>query len=160
MLQIKGERAIWARAEYAALPGGIRMHNKDSTLSGIKILVVDDDPDVLAALTLILRHYDAEVIPAAKPQEGLEQVKKDRPDVIISDIGMPHMDGYQFIRGVRKLPPQDGGHTPAIAVTAFNHPEDRIRVSEAGFQGHLSKPVDLYELITTIAMAAGREPHG
>ncbi|MEO9062178.1 MAG: response regulator [Nitrosospira sp.] len=136
------------------------MHHKDSTLSGIKILVVDDDPDVLAALTLILRHYDAEVIPAAKPQEGLEQVKRHRPDVIISDIGMPHMDGYQFIRAVRKLPPQDGGHTPAIAVTAFDRPEDRIRVSEAGFQGHLSKPVDLYELITTIAMAAGREPHG
>ena len=139
------------------LPDASRCATKDSTLSGIKILVVDDDPDVLSAITLILGYYRAEVIPAAKPHEGLEQVKRHRPDVIISDIGMPHMDGYQFIRAVRKLPPHDGGGTPAIAVTAFNRPEDRARVPEAGFQSHLSKPVDMQELITTIVISEGRK---
>ena len=118
--------------------------------------MVDDDPDVLSVITLILRHYQAEVIAAAKPHEGLEQVKRHRPDVIISDIGMPHMDGHQLIRAVGNLPPHEGGYTPAIAVTAFNRPEDRTRVSEAGFQNHLSKPVDMHELITTIAISAGR----
>jgi CheY-like chemotaxis protein len=67
------------------------------------------------------------------------------------------MDGYQFIRAVRKLPPHDGDGTPAIAVTAFNRPEDRARVPEAGFQSHLSKPLDMQELITTIVISEGRE---
>jgi CheY-like chemotaxis protein len=141
------------------LPQAPRYTTKSRPCQEIKILVVDDDLDVLAAITLILRHYQGEVIAAAKPQEGLEQGKRHRPDVIISDIGMPHMDGYQFIRAVRNLPSHEGGHTPAIAVTAFNRPEDRTRVSEAGFQSHLSTPIDMHELIKTIAISAGRESH-
>jgi CheY-like chemotaxis protein len=71
------------------------MHHKDSTLSGIKILVVDDEPNVLAVLKLILIYYHAEVTAVAKPHEGLEHVKMHRPDVIVSDISLPHMHGYQ-----------------------------------------------------------------
>jgi CheY-like chemotaxis protein len=135
------------------------IHNKGSMLSGLKILVVDDEPDVLTITTFILMQHHAEVIAASTPQEGLEQVKRHRPDVIVSDIGMPLMDGYQFMRAVRKLSLHEGGNTPAIAVTAFNRPEDRTRALEAGFQGHLFKPVDMHGLIATIVCAARRELH-
>jgi CheY-like chemotaxis protein len=133
------------------------LHDKDLILLGIKILLVDDEPDILMITTFILMQYHAEVIAAPTPQEGLEQVKRHRPDVIISDIGMPHMDGYQFMRAVRGLPLYEGGQTPAIAMTAFNRPQDRTRAFEAGFQRHLSKPVDMQELIKTILSTAGRQ---
>ncbi|MEO6823566.1 MAG: response regulator [Nitrosospira sp.] len=135
------------------------MQSNDSALSGIKILVVDDEPDVLEIITLILMHFHAEVISVAKPDEGLKQVKMHRPDVIVSDISMPHMEGYQFMRALRKLPLHDGGQTPAIAVTALTRPGDRTRAFEAGFQCHLSKPVDMHGLIATIVCAASRELH-
>lgn len=135
----------------------VTMPDKDSVLSGIKILVVDDDPDVLTSTTLILTLHFAEVIAASTPYEGLEQVKRRKPDVIVSDIGMPHMDGYQFISAVRNLPTHEGGQTPAIALTAYNRPEDRIRTIQAGFQNHLAKPADIHELIKTIADVANQE---
>lgn len=133
------------------------MHDKDSVLSGIKILVVEDDPDVLEVTTLILTLHLAEVLAASTAHEGLEQVKSHRPDVIVSDIAMPHMDGCQFISAVRNLPAHEGGQTPAIALTAFNRPEDRIRTIQAGFQNHLAKPVDINELIKIIVGVAARE---
>lgn len=133
------------------------MHDKDFVLSGIKILVVDDEPDVLTATTLLLTLHHAEVIGASTPHDGLEQVRRHRPDVIVSDIGMPHMNGYQFLYAVRNLPVHEGGQTPAIAVTAFNGPEDRTRTIQAGYQIYLTKPVDIQKLIKTIADLANRE---
>jgi CheY-like chemotaxis protein len=80
----------------------------------------------------------------------------ETPEVIISDIGMPGKDGYQFLREVRKLPAARGGKTPAIALTAFARSEDRTRAMLAGYQVHLSKPIDGHELVATVAGVTGR----
>ena len=87
--------------------------------------------------------------------EGLAILKTHRPDVMISDIGMPGKDGYQFIREVRNLPAIHGGKTPAIALTAFAGSGDRTRALIAGYQMHLSKPVESHELIATIGSLKG-----
>lgn len=130
------------------------MDNKDSALSGMKILLIDDELDIRDMTKLILTLYQASVIAAASAIEGLIQLKTHKFDVIISDIGMPQMDGYQFIREVRNLPAHNGGQTPAIALTAFNREDDRKRAFNAGFQRHLSKPFELQILIDTIASVA------
>jgi CheY-like chemotaxis protein len=93
----------------------------------------------------------AEVITSPTAAEGLEQVRMQRLDIIISDISMPQMDGYQFIRAVRNLPVDKGKHILALAFTAFNGPEYRSKGFDAGFQAHLSKPVSLEVLVETIA---------
>jgi CheY-like chemotaxis protein len=135
---------------------GIHMSSNASALSGLKVLIVDDAPDILAVTKLILTNYLAQVITATTGAEGLKQVQAHKPDVIVSDIGMPQMDGYQFIREVRNLPADNGGRTPAIALTAFTRREDRAKAFAAGFQKHLSKPVDLHALIETIASISAR----
>ena len=81
------------------------------------------------------------------------------PDVIVSDIGMPLMDGYQFIRELRKRPPNQGGRTPAVALTAFARSEDRTRALIAGYQMHVAKPVEPAELLATVASLASLSPH-
>lgn len=127
------------------------MDNKTPSLSGVKVLVVDDEEDVLALTKVMLELFGAEVITSPTAAEGLEQVQMQRPDVIISDISMPHMDGYQFIRSVRNLSPDKGQHTPALAMTAFDSRQDKARAFNAGFQAHLSKPVSYRVLIEIIA---------
>jgi CheY-like chemotaxis protein len=89
--------------------------------------------------------------------EGLQRLRLDKPDVLISDIGMPDKNGYQLIREVRNLPAESGGKTPAIALTAFARPEDQISAMNAGYQAHLTKPVESRELITEIAKLLGLE---
>ncbi|SFU78100.1 response regulator [Nitrosospira multiformis] len=126
------------------------MDNKNPSLSGIKVLVVDDNEDTLALTQLMLGLCGAEVIASPTAAEGLEQVQMQRLDIIVSDISMPCMDGYQFIRAVRDLPIDKGKHTPALALTAFNGPEYSARALHAGFQAHLSKPASLEVLVETI----------
>ena len=118
------------------------MDNKNPSLSGIKVLVVDDNEDTLALTKLMLSLCGAEVIASPTAPEGLEQVQMQRLDIIVSDVSMPYMDGYQFIRAVRNLPDDKGKDIPALAFTAFNR---------AGFQAHLSKPVSLQVLVEAIA---------
>lgn len=132
------------------------MGSKNCSLLGVKILIIDDEPEILTVTRLMLVHYQAEVLTASTAAQGLEQVKRKRPDVIVSDIGMPQMDGYQFIREVRKLPAAHGGGTPAVALTAFDREQDRTRAFEAGFQKHLSKPVDMQMLADTLAGVTGQ----
>jgi CheY-like chemotaxis protein len=132
------------------------MNTKDSALSGLKILIVDDEADAREFTTRILTLYHAEVVAAGTAAEGLEQVQVHRSDVIVSDISMPQTDGYQFIRNVRNLSAHNGGDTPAVALTAFNRAEDRTKAINAGFQRHLSKPVELQTLIDTLASVAGQ----
>lgn len=126
------------------------MDSKTFSLLGRTILIVDDEPDILEITELILSHYQGEVIAAASAAEGLRQMQQNSFDLIISDIGMPQMDGYRFIQEVRKLPIHQGGQTPAIAMTAFNRPADLTKATEAGFQGHVSKPVDLKVLLEMV----------
>ena len=127
------------------------------SLSGIKVLVIDDELDAREVIKRILTHCGASVTTAASAMEGLQRLRLDKPDVLVSDIGMPDKNGYQFIREVRNLPAESGGKTPAIALTAFARPEDQISAMNAGYQAHLTKPVESRELITEIAKLLGLE---
>ncbi|PTQ76598.1 response regulator receiver domain-containing protein [Nitrosospira multiformis] len=135
------------------------MDNINSSLSGDKVLVVDDEEDILVITRLMLELHGAEVITSLTAVEALEQVRMRTPDIIISDISMPHMDGYQFIQAVRNLPAHKGKDTPALALTAFSRSEDRERALNAGFQAHLSKPVSLQVLIETVAYITNLPTH-
>jgi PAS domain S-box-containing protein len=123
-------------------------------LKGIRVLVVDDEPDARETLQQILEHCNAEVRTAGSAAEAMKLLESWRPDVLLSDIGMPGEDGYDLIRRVRELPAERGGRTPAAALTAFARGEDRRRALRAGFQMHVAKPVDLQELATVVASLA------
>jgi signal transduction histidine kinase/ActR/RegA family two-component response regulator len=125
-------------------------------LSGLKVLAIDDEDDAREMLQFVLRDAGASVTTASSADEGLAVVQAERPDILVSDIGMPHKDGYQFMRDVRALPPSAGGKTLAIALTAFARPEDRTRALLAGYQVHVAKPVQPHELVLTIASLTGR----
>jgi signal transduction histidine kinase/ActR/RegA family two-component response regulator len=125
-------------------------------LAGTKVLVIDDEPDARDLIKWVLESSQAEVIVGASAADGLELVEHQRPDVVISDIGMPERDGYQFIRDVRSLPAASGGKTPAIALTAFARSEDRTRALLAGYQIHLAKPIEPQELVATVGSLVGR----
>ncbi len=124
-------------------------------LEGIKILVVDDDTDARSLLKHVLVERGAVVEEADSASSAFDEVGKFRPDVIVSDIAMPGGDGYGLIRAVRGLPPSRGGRTPAIAVTAHARQADGERAYAAGFQAHLSKPVDLSRLVSMVANLGG-----
>ncbi len=127
------------------------MELEDFALAGVTVLVVDNEPEVLIVIKSLLIQYQAQVIAASNGEEGLAQIQLNKPDVIISDIDMPWMDGFEFIREVRNLSSYRGGQTPAIALSGFNRMEDRSKAMEAGFQVYLSKPVELDTLINAIA---------
>ncbi len=116
-------------------------------LDGIKVLVVDDEPDAREAVNRFLIASGAESALAASAAEARALLESFAPDIILSDIGMPGQDGYEFIKTARTK----GVKTPAIALTAFARSEDRIRALQAGFQTHLPKPVEPGELLATIA---------
>ena len=120
-------------------------------LDGLKVLVVDDEVDTREVFRVGIAQCGAHVVSAGSAQEALEAIEKERPDVLISDIGMPGEDGYELIRKVRALPPGRGGKIPAIALTAYARTEDRLRALRAGYQMHVSKPVELAELVAVMA---------
>ncbi len=126
--------------------------NSEATkLTGIKVLVVDDEPDARELMKRVLETRDAKVVTAASAAVGLDLVERYRPDIVLSDIGMPGIDGYDFIRQVRALGAKRGGTVPAIAVTAFARAEDRERALRAGYQSHLPKPMQVHQLVAAIA---------
>ena len=135
---------------------GHSFRGRAPSLVDLKILVIDDELDARELIKRILARCSAEVTTAVSATEGLEILKLERPDIIISDIGMPGKNGYQFILEVRNLSVEDGGGTPAIALTAFARHDDAARALDAGYQKHLSKPVDAFELINVIADLTGR----
>jgi PAS domain S-box-containing protein len=143
------------KGAYCLAPGHPDSMNGRIVLSGMRILVVDDERDARELIQEVLGKHQADVITAASASEGLEILKSQRPDVMISDIGMPEKDGYQFIREVRRLPAAHGGKTPAIALSAFAHSEDRTQAMLAGYQIHLSKPVESDELVVSIGNLTG-----
>jgi PAS domain S-box-containing protein len=120
-------------------------------LDGLKVLVVDDEADTRELLKVGISQCGAEVTTAASAREALEVIVKDRPEILISDIGMPDEDGYELIKKVRALPAESGGAIPAIALTAYARTEDRMRVLRAGYQMHVPKPVEFAELVAIIA---------
>ena len=143
--------------EQTTVVGDVRARLTDlPRLDGISVLVVDDEQDGRRVLKRLLEIRGASVATAASVDEALEVLEGRVPDVILSDIGMPGQDGYDFIRRVRHLSSEHGGETPAAAVTAFARSDDRIRTLRSGFQMHLAKPVDPLELLTAVAALAGR----
>ena len=139
-----------------ARPAGATVEQFCADLSGVTVLVVDDERDARELVRRLLAECEARVLTAASADEGLALVARDRPDVLVSDIGMPGTDGYEFVRQVRALGPEQGGGVPAVALTAFARSEDRTRAVLAGYQMHLAKPVEPAELIAVIASLAGR----
>ena len=113
--------------------------------SGIEILVIDDEIDSLNILTLVFEQEGAKVKSAASAKEALDIFNESTPDLIISDIGMPEVDGYTLISEIRALP--QGKNLPAIALSAYAGEVDRQHSLKAGFQEHLNKPVDIYNLL-------------
>jgi signal transduction histidine kinase/ActR/RegA family two-component response regulator len=124
-------------------------------LTGIKVLVVDDESDVTELTRLTLEHRGAEVRCAATAREALEAIDELQPDVLVSDIGMPGMNGYDLLRIIRGRSPSEGGRTPAIALTAYARETDVREALHAGYQRHLVKPVRPDELIVAVAEAVG-----
>ncbi len=121
------------------------------------VLVVDDEPDAAEVLARVLTRAGATVATAGGTDEALEKFHRARPHVLVSDIAMSGRDGYDLIRAIRELPPEQGGEIPAIAVTAYAREEDRIRALNAGFQIHLAKPVEPAALAAAIAHLAGED---
>ncbi|HEY9734706.1 MAG TPA: ATP-binding protein, partial [Trichocoleus sp.] len=125
-------------------------------LSGLRILVVDDDTDTRDFVAFLLEQAGARVMPCPSAGEALGVFTQFQPDVLVSDIGMPEADGYSFIQRIRALPPDQGGRIPAIALTAYAGELDQRQALQAGFQRHISKPVEpevLVRLIVTLAQA-------
>jgi signal transduction histidine kinase/ActR/RegA family two-component response regulator len=127
------------------------------SLLGIRVLIVDDQLDARELTKQILTHRHASVITAGSAMEGFQLLKEKKPNVLISDIGMPGKNGYELIRAIRMLAPESGGRIPAIALTAFARPEDRISAMNAGFQEYLTKPVEAANLIAAINNLIGRQ---
>jgi CheY-like chemotaxis protein/two-component sensor histidine kinase len=124
-------------------------------LAGIRVLVVEDEADTRDLLAAALGHSGAKVDPAGSAQEALEALRRQRPDVLVCDIGMPGEDGLGLLSRVRALTPEEGGLVPAVALTAYARTDDRRRALAAGYQIHLAKPVDPDELIAAVARMAG-----
>ena len=125
-------------------------------LTGLRLLVVDDDPGARELISGMLTGFGAQVTVAEGGQAALKLLFAEPPDVLIADLGMPEMDGYALIEQVRALDPDFGGKTPAVAVTAYASPQDRLRALQAGYQNHVAKPVEAEELAIVIASLAGR----
>jgi PAS domain S-box-containing protein len=127
-----------------------------SSLEGLRVLVVDDEIDARSLLSAMLERCGAQVVAVSSAREGLESVESWKPDVLIADIGMPVEDGYGLIKKIRALPKERGGLTPALALTAYARTEDRVRALSEGYQSHLAKPVDRFELAAVITSLGHR----
>jgi PAS domain S-box-containing protein len=125
-------------------------------LAGTRILIVEDEPDAREMIAYLLRQRHAEVEVASSVEAALAALESNRPDVLLSDIEMPDRDGYDLIAAVRALPSDSIARIPAAALTAYSRPEDRAKSMLAGYDAHLSKPVDLAELIATIVRLRSR----
>lgn len=126
-------------------------------LTGMRILIVDDEPDCASLTGYLLSQWGADVktvISAAEALDVFERYEKWPPDILISDIQMPGMDGYALMRRVRKLDPDRGRNIPAIALTAHSRAEDRIRALAAGFNIHVGKPFESDELLAVVESIA------
>jgi CheY-like chemotaxis protein len=142
-----------------------RVHPRASTggstiplgdLRGVHILAVDDDADALSLVAELLDAAGAEISTARSAEEALRQLDSDPPSVLVADLGMPHIDGFQLIEQVRRRRNPIVRQIPAAALTAYARSEDRVKALKAGFQIHLAKPIDPAELVATIAALVKR----
>ncbi len=129
-------------------------------LDGLRILLVDDEPDAREMLTTLLKGYGADILAASSSVEALQLIEREDVDIIVSDIGMPHEDGYQFISQVREQKGNRNCLKPALALTGYTRTADRVRVLAAGFHSHIAKPVEPKELAIVLASLTGRIKFG
>jgi signal transduction histidine kinase len=156
VLHDKGMDTDTSESSPPALRGETPSWQNNLTLDGLRVLAVDDEADARELLSVLLTQCNANVVVVASASEALTAIVNWKPDVIISDIGMPEEDGYSLIRKLRALTHENGGNIPAAALTAYARSEDRVKALAAGYQSHVTKPVDPSELIAVIASLAGR----
>jgi signal transduction histidine kinase len=147
-LEIEDDLAL---AEIAPSPVACPPLEDLPSLDGVSVLVVDDDTDSRNVIAQLLENHGASVAMAGSTSDAFDRFRQLPPDVLVSDIGMPEADGYELIRRVRSLAEDDGGNVPAIALTAYVRAEDAAAALSAGYQRHISKPVDVGQLIATVA---------
>ncbi|MBD1808606.1 PAS domain S-box protein [Microcoleus sp. FACHB-SPT15] len=140
----------------SAISQEVREPQPPSGLQGIKVLVVEDTTDMREYITFVLEQSGANVVAVATAAEALTALDQFQPEVLVSDIGMPEVDGYMLMRQVRMRSPQQGGQTPAIALTAYAGEINQQQALAAGFQRHLAKPVEPEALVKVIADLAQR----
>jgi len=128
----------------------IPLKDQSLDLNGIRVLAIDDDPDNLELLEMMLTQAGAEVKSVASAAEFLIALESFQPDLVVSDIGMPEIDGFTLLRQVRSLSPEQGGQVPAIALTAYAGEIDRQQAIAAGFQKHIAKPIEPDQLVVAI----------
>ena len=126
-------------------------------LTGIKVLLVDDEPDARELLTEVLQQCGAIVVATHSADEAMRLIPRERPAVLLSDIGLPGEDGYKLISRVRALPPEDGGRLPAAAITAYARSDDATRALAAGYQRHAPKPIQPTTLAALVAGLANMQ---
>jgi signal transduction histidine kinase/CheY-like chemotaxis protein len=148
------EDSGWSPLKAAGATMGNHNHSPIA-LQGVRVLVVDDEPDARDLIRRVLEDCKADVSTASSAAEAVPILEAQQFHVLVSDIGMPVVDGYEFLRQVRLLKPENGGRIPAIALTAFARSEDRTRALMAGYQVHVAKPVEPAELVATVASVAG-----
>ena len=124
-------------------------------LKGLRVLSVDDQQDTRELITIALARYGAEVKASDSASTALQLIKEWKPHVVVSDIGLPGMDGYDFMRQVRELE-TEGERIPAIAVTGYAGAVDESKALDAGYEVHLSKPIELNKLVSVIAKMSNR----
>ncbi|MDD1418155.1 response regulator [Dolichospermum sp. ST_sed1] len=126
-------------------------------LTGIRVLIIDDDPDSRELVSMVIAQAGAEAITVASAAEFLNVLESFQPDVVVSDIGMPEVDGYMLLRQVRSLSPDQGGQVPAIALTAYAGEIDQQQAIAAGFQKHIAKPIEPDQLVVAIVSLLSRQ---
>ena len=151
-----GEEPAVFKLGTTPMPATRTMENR---LAGLRVLLVDDEADARTLVADILRGAGARVDCAASASEAMEMFAASAPDALLSDIGMPGENGYDLIRRVRARSIESGGGVPAIALTAFARPEDRSRALAAGYQLHLTKPVEQHELLAALSSLVARGAH-
>ena len=129
----------------------------EGKLTGVHVLAVDDDNDALSLVREVLETAGARVTTIDRAKEGLDLLQATRPTLLLADIGMPDIDGFELIRRIRRLDDPQLRSTPAIALTAYARAEDRVKALESGFEMHLAKPADPAELVAAVLAAVRRE---
>ncbi|VXB70165.1 MHYT domain-containing protein [Massilia sp. 9I] len=152
----EGATAIEPTAAPTAPPSSEHAESSSGSLAGLTVLVVDDEPDSLELLQQVLSETGARIVTAMSAGDGLRMLERHRPDLLISDIGMPLMDGFELIRRVRAMPERALARVPAIALTAFSRREDQQRALEAGFDEYMAKPLRPAVLVQTVVAMAAR----
>ncbi|MGH9221279.1 MAG: response regulator, partial [Vicinamibacterales bacterium] len=127
-----------------------------SDLSGVHVLAIDDEADSLGLLRVVLEAAGARVTTASSGPAALGMLESIKPDVLVADIGMPEMDGFELIKRVRAMASPHVRDLPAAALTAFARSEDRTKALQHGFEMHLAKPVDPGELVASVATLVRR----